>query len=154
MRASTTKARMRHRRLRSGEFWVREDCFASPASKTVWTMNKVLSFAAVAEAVTGLALLVVPSLVGQLLLGQQLAGVAIPVARVTGIALIALGISCWPAKPLVGMFAYISAATLYLAYIGFVGEFSGVLLWPAVAVHALLSILLGRAWLVAQAGSK
>ena len=52
------------------------------------------------------------------------------------------------------MFAYISATTLYLTYIGFVGEFSGVLLWPAVAVHALLSILLGRAWLVAQAGSK
>jgi hypothetical protein len=30
-----------------------------------------------------LALLIVPSLVGQLLLGEQLAGVAIPVARVT-----------------------------------------------------------------------
>lgn len=117
-------------------------------------MNKMLSFAAVAEAVTGLALLVVPSLVGQLLFGQQLAGVAIPVARVTGIALIALGISCWQARPLIGMFAYISAATLYLAYIGVVGEFSGVLLWPAAAVHALLSILLGRAWLVAHASSK
>ena len=50
-------------------------------------MSKVLGFAAVAEAATGLALLVVPSLVGQLLLGQRLVGVAIPVARVTGIAL-------------------------------------------------------------------
>ena len=110
-------------------------------------MKKVLVFAAVAEAVTGLPLLIVPSLVGQLLLGQHLAGVAIPVARVTGIALIALGISCWPAKPLIGMFAYGSAATLYLAYIGFVGEWSGVLLWPAVAVHAIMSILLGRALL-------
>ena len=108
-------------------------------------MKKALVFAAIAEAVTGLALLIVPSLVGQLLLGQQLTGVAIPVARVTGIALIALGISCWPAKPLVGMFAYSSAATLYLAYIGLVGEWLGVLLWPAVAVHALLSVFLGRA---------
>jgi hypothetical protein len=118
----------------------------------LWTMSKVLGFAAVAEAATGLALVVVPSLVGQLLLGQQLAGVATAVARLTGIALIALGISCWPVNPLVGMFAYSSAATLYLAYIGFVGEFSGVLLWPAVALHALLSILLGRAWLVTEAG--
>jgi hypothetical protein len=42
-------------------------------------------FAAVAEA--GLALLVVPSPVGQLLFGQQLVGVAIPVVRVTGIGL-------------------------------------------------------------------
>lgn len=112
-------------------------------------MSKVLGFAAVAEAATGLALLVVPSLVGYLLLGQRFVGVAIPVARVTGIALIALGISCWPSKLLIGMFAYSSAIALYLAYIGFVGEFSGMLLWPAVAVHALLSFLLGRAWLVA-----
>jgi len=73
---------------------------------------------------------------------------------VTGIALIALGISCGPAKPLVGMFAYSSAVTLYLAYIGFAGEFVGVLLWPAAVVHAILSILLGRAWLVAEAASK
>jgi hypothetical protein len=34
----------------------------------------------------GLGLLIVPSLVGQLLLGEALTGVAIPVARVTGIA--------------------------------------------------------------------
>jgi hypothetical protein len=49
-------------------------------------MKNVLIFAAVAEAATGFALLVVPSLVGQLLLGEDLTGVAIPVARVTGIA--------------------------------------------------------------------
>jgi hypothetical protein len=41
-------------------------------------MKKVLVFAAIAEAVTGLALLVIPSRVAQLLLGQQLVGVAIP----------------------------------------------------------------------------
>jgi hypothetical protein len=117
-------------------------------------MKKVLVFAAIAEAVTGLALLAIPSLVGRLLLGQQLVRVAIPVARVTGIALIALGISCWPATPLIGMFVYSSLVTLYLAYVGFVGEFSGVLLWPAASVHAVLSLLLGRALLAAEARSK
>ncbi len=55
-------------------------------------MKKVLIFAAVAEAATGLGLLIVPSLVGRLLLGEELTGIAIPVARVAGIALIALGI--------------------------------------------------------------
>ena len=110
-------------------------------------MKKVLIFAAVAEVATGLALLAVPSLVGQLLLGEELAGVALPVARVTGIALIALGIACWPGSPLVGMLAYSVAVTLYLAYIGFAGLSAGVLLWPAVALHAVLSVLLGRAWL-------
>jgi hypothetical protein len=62
----------------------------------IGAINKVLIFAAVGEAATGLALLIVPSLVGQMLLGEELTGVAIPVARVAGIALIALGVACWP----------------------------------------------------------
>ena len=55
----------------------------------VAAMKKVLVFAAVGEGATGLALLIVPSLVGQLLLGEELSGVAIPVGRVAGMALIA-----------------------------------------------------------------
>jgi hypothetical protein len=113
-------------------------------------MKKALIFAAVAETATGLALLIVPSLVGLLLLGEQLTGVAIPVARVTGIALIAFGIACWPGSPLVGMLIYSAAVTLYLAYLGFAGGFAGSLLWPAVALHLVLSILLGRAWLATE----
>ena len=109
-------------------------------------MKKVLIFAAAAEAVTGLGLLLVPSLVGQLLLGQEFAGVTLPVARVTGIALIALGISLWPGPPLVGMLIYSAVVTLYLAYLGIAGGLTGALLWPAVVLHLVLSILLGRAW--------
>jgi hypothetical protein len=114
-------------------------------------MKKVLIFAAVAEVATGLALVVVPSLVGQLLLGEELTGVAIPVGRVAGIALIALGITCWPGPPLVGMLIYSAVVTLYLAYLGFAGGLTGVVLWPAVALHLVLSILLGRAWLSTEA---
>jgi hypothetical protein len=109
-------------------------------------MKKALTFAAVGEVVTGSALLIVPALAGRLLLGEELTGVAIPVARVAGIALIALGIACWPGPPLVGMLTYSAAVTLYLAYLGFAGGFVGVLLWPAVLLHLVLSILLGRAW--------
>jgi hypothetical protein len=113
-------------------------------------MKKVLIFAAVGEVATGLALLVVPSLVGWLLFGEELAGLAIPVARVTGIALIALGIACWPGPPLVGMLTYSVLVTLYLAYLGLEG-LTGAFLWPAVAFHAVLSILLGRTLLTTQA---
>jgi hypothetical protein len=115
-------------------------------------MRKVLIIAAVGEAATGLALRVVPSLVGQLLLGERLTGVAIPVARVTGIALIGLGIAGWPGPPLVGMLTYSTVVTLYLAYLGFAGGLTGVFPWPAVALHVVLSILLGRAWIATEAG--
>lgn len=109
-------------------------------------IKKVLIFAAVVEAVTGLTMLIAPSLVGQLLLGDKLAGAAILVARVTGIALIGLGVACWPGPPVVGMFVYSAVVTLYLFYVGFVVGLTGVLLWPAVALHLLLSIFLGRVW--------
>jgi hypothetical protein len=110
-------------------------------------MQKALVVAAVGEISTGLALLAVPSVVGELLLGEQLTGAALPVARVAGIALIALGIACWPCSPLVGMLIYSAAVTLYLAYLGVGGGLTGVLLWPAVALHLSLSIFLGRAWI-------
>jgi hypothetical protein len=79
-----------------------------------------------------LTLLFVPSLVGQLVLGEQLTGVAIPVARVRGIALIALAISCWPGHPLVGILTYSASVAVYLACLGFVGGLTGVFLWPVV----------------------
>lgn len=107
-------------------------------------MKWVLIFAAVGEAGTGLALLIVPSLVGRLLLGEELTGIAIPVARVAGIALIALSIACWPGTPRVGMLTYSAAVTLYLAYLGFAGGMNGILLWPAVVLHAILTALLAR----------
>ena len=109
-------------------------------------MRKVLTFAAVFEAATGLALLIVPSLVGRLLLGAELTD-AIPVARVAGIALIALGVCCWPGSTaLGGMLTYSAGVTVYLAYIGFSGKWAGELLWPAVALHGILTVLLARAW--------
>ena len=109
----------------------------------------MLTLAAVAEEATGVALLVAPSLVGRLLLGAELAGASIPVARVTGIALIALGVSCLPRsvwaglnQALVGMLTYSLLVTLYLLYLGVRGEWVGPLLWPAVALHAALTMLL------------
>ena len=113
-------------------------------------MKKLLALAAIAELATGLALLVVPALVGRLLLGAELTGVAVPVARVLGIALIALGVACWPGPPLLGMLTYGALVTAYLLYLGIRSEWVGPLLWPAVMLHAVLTLLLARAWFKSQ----
>ena len=109
---------------------------------------KLLTIAAVAEAATGLALLLVPSLVGRVLLGTDLTGVSIPVARVAGIALVALGVACWPGlTALCGMLTYSVLITAFLACLGIRGRWVGPLLWPAVGLHAIFTVLLARAWL-------
>ena len=107
-------------------------------------MKTALILAAVAEAATGMALLIAPSRVGQLLLGEALTGVAISVARIAGIALIGLSVACWPGSPFAGMPTYSASVTLYLADLGIAGS-SGVLLWPAVVLHVALIALLAQA---------
>ena len=87
--------------------------------------------------------MIAPSLVVNLLLGEQLTGVAIPVARVAGIAVIALAIACWPGPPLVGMLIYSASIALFFAYLGVAGS-TGIFLWPAVVIHVILTALLTR----------
>jgi hypothetical protein len=113
-------------------------------------MKKLLIFAAVAEAATGAALMVVPSLVGQLLLGVDLDGVAIPIVRVAGIGLFSLGLACWPGPAVAGMLTYSVLVTCYLLTLGIRGEWVGPLLWPAVALHTVLTLLLARAYFKAR----
>jgi hypothetical protein len=104
-------------------------------------MKRILMIATVSEIATGAALLITPSLVGQLLLGDELIGVAVPVARVLGIALVGLGVACW-ATPRTGMLVYVASVPLYLTYLGFIGAFVGILLWPAVVAHLILAVFL------------
>jgi len=105
-------------------------------------MKAALALASIGEAATGLGLLLAPSLVGKLLLGSELEGMAVVVARVSGIALIGLALACWLSRPWVGMFVYVTAVALYLGYLGLIGEASGALLWPAVLLHVVLAVLL------------
>jgi hypothetical protein len=109
-------------------------------------MRGLLPIAAAGEAMTGLALLLLPSTVGQLLLGAELTGPAAAVARVAGITLIALAVACLPGPPRLGMLIYSAAVAVYLAYLGLSGAASGVLLWPAVLLHLIMSVLLVREW--------
>jgi hypothetical protein len=110
-------------------------------------MRKLLALAALGEAATGLALLVYPVIVIRLLFGAEITGAGVILSRITGISLIALGLACWPdsyagsstPNSLLGMLCYSLLATLYLAYLGIDGEWVGSLLWPAVAIHAILA---------------
>ncbi len=108
-------------------------------------MKKMLALAAAGEAALGLVLLVYPPIVVRLLFGAEIAGAGLVMSRVAGIALIALGVTCWPGTPLVGMLTYSAAVTLYLAYVGFACGLTGILLWPAVVLHVILTALLTRA---------
>jgi hypothetical protein len=105
-------------------------------------MKNLLTPVAVAESAMGLALLVVPSVVVSLLFGGEASGVSIPVARVTGIALLALGVGCWPGPARFGMLTYNALVAAYLFYLGVRGEWIGPLLWPAAGAHAVLTLLL------------
>ena len=110
----------------------------------------LLAVAAMAEAVTGLVLLAYPPIVVQLLFRAEIAAAGIVISRLAGIALIALGIACWPgrgaSRALCGILTYNALATAYLTCLGARGEWVGPLLWPAVVLHAFLTILLTRIW--------
>lgn len=102
-------------------------------------MRRALAAAAVAEMATGVALVVAPSLVGRLLIGADFTDLAIVAARVAGIALVGLGVACWPGPPRAGMALYGALVGLYLAWLGATDAAAGILLWPAVVLHVALS---------------
>jgi len=113
-------------------------------------LRKILAFAAVVEAGTGLALIMDPAIVVRLLLGAELSGVGTVAGRCFGIALLALGMACWPGRNRAeigvaafrGMLIYNALIALYLAYLGTAGYSGGLLLWPAVALHAVVALVL------------
>lgn len=111
---------------------------------------KVLAFSAAAEGVTGLASLLAPMVVVQLLLGADLPGVGPVVVRCFGVALVALGIAVWPRdtetepsmQALRGMVFYNVMIAGLLGYAGATAHVGGPLLWPAVVIHAVVAVLL------------
>jgi hypothetical protein len=122
---------------------------------------RLLAIAAAIEAVTGLALIAAPSIFTQLLLGESVAGVGAIIGRVAGLGLLALGIAAWPGRArndspiqaLLGLVTYNGLASLYLLYIAVGTQLVGALLWPAFALHAVITLMLARAWLFRPAGN-
>ena len=103
------------------------------------------------EALTGLGLLVLPSLPLALLLGLESPTVdTLLVGRIAGAALLAIGIASWVARAdepcsslvglLTGLSIYNAAVSGLLLYAGTMLKMNGGLLWPTIAFHAALAI--------------
>jgi hypothetical protein len=68
--------------------------------------------------------------------------------------LLALGLACWPSRQRAesdsaafrAMLTYNLLIALYLAYLATVAHLAGLLLWPTVALHAVVALLLIRTW--------
>jgi len=117
-------------------------------------MRWAATAAAVEAAATGLILLLAPVLFGRLIFGAELSEPGQALGRLTGIVLLGFALTAWPdpsARSVTrALLAYNLIAMLYLCYLGVAGILVGMLLWPAVAVHSVLSILLGSAWRAAR----
>jgi hypothetical protein len=115
----------------------------------------ILLVADVEAAATGVVLIVSPSLFARLILGTELSDSGEALGRIAGIAMLGAGLAAWPApaaasapaSAIRALLIYNVLATIYLGYLGLGGRLAGILLWPAVALHVVLSVLLGRALL-------
>lgn len=114
-------------------------------------MPKITTVMAAAwlEIVVGATILMVPDVACVLLLGAKAEGVAMPLARFAGIALVALGIACLPStaagscrSAVQALFAFNLGVTVLLAWVGVATTLRGFLLWPAVILHAVIAAAL------------
>jgi hypothetical protein len=115
------------------------------------TSRTLLGFASILEAATGLALIVVPAFVVRLLLGGDLSAAGVGMARVGGFGLLSLAAACWPSVEarlvqLRAMLIYNLLTAFYVACLLLKHGMTGRLLLPAALLHALLTLLLLRAW--------
>jgi hypothetical protein len=118
-------------------------------------MKRFLTLTAIIEAATGLGLIVVPAMVVRLLLGAEISGASVPLGRVAGVALLALGVACWFASYEVqnraarglasAMMLYNVGVILILGAAGLQSRPVGIALWPAVILHIAMSV-----WCVAS----
>lgn len=109
-----------------------------------------LASAAIVEVATGVMLIIDPAIIISLLFGADAFGSAPLIGRMCGIGLFALGIACWPDKQRTrtitpafkAMLTYNVLIALYLIYLGTATRIQGLLLWPAVALHTIVGLVL------------
>ena len=114
-------------------------------------MKLLLVATAVIEFGAGLAIAVCPSAAVALILGSPLdAPAAVMLGRLTGAALLALGVACWFARSdaqglaarglVAAMLLYNLAAVILFALAGIGLGLVGVALWPVVIIHAAMAV--------------
>jgi hypothetical protein len=114
----------------------------------------IVPVAAAVEVATGLSILIIPRLFVLLLLGAAVAQPGVVIARICGLALLSLGLACWPGKQapigqqgaalVRALLTYNALLAPYLVYLRILSGYRGVLLVPAIILHIVLTILLIR----------
>lgn len=127
--------------------------FSARRAVTLWTRA-----AAGLEVLTGLTLIVAPSLLARFLFGSDLNAAGEATGRISGFVMLCLAAGCWPRPgeagwhpahvPLIAL-SWLAAAFLFVT--GLVGVNVGLLLWPAAALHLILAVLLSLARATAPA---
>jgi hypothetical protein len=113
-------------------------------------VKRLFTVTAAIEGGTGLLLVAAPSILTRLLFGSSLEGaVAVTIARLAGVALLTLTVACWLARRdgetraanglVAAMVLYKAGAAILLASAGLGSGLSGICLWPAVLLHAVLT---------------
>ena len=113
-------------------------------SATLW-----MRAAAGLEVLTGLTLIVAPSLLARFLFGSDLNAAGDATGRISGVVMLCLAAGCWPRagesgrhQALVPLVALSWLAAAFLVVTGLIGANVGLLLWPAAALHLILAVLL------------
>jgi ABC-type uncharacterized transport system permease subunit len=103
------------------------------------------------ELVTGIFLIVSPALAAVLLFGAKMEDAGIAVARFSGIVLISLATACLAISPrphsrgaALGLLVYNVGVVVLFVGLGVGTALHGLLLWPAVILHAGLAAALLR----------
>ena len=98
------------------------------------------------EIAVGVVLIVAPNTASTLLFAAALEGPGVPVARFAGIALLGISSACLTAisagsnrSAVWGLYIFNAGATILFAAVGLGPTPHGVLLWPAVILHALIA---------------
>jgi hypothetical protein len=109
----------------------------------------IVMAASLLEIVVGITFIVVPDLPYRLLFAATPESLAILIARFAGIGLLALGIACLPSKrseasrgAVQGLLVFNVGATIFCAWVAVATLYRGILLWPAVVLHAVIAAAL------------
>lgn len=115
------------------------------------TNKTLLTLAAIIEASTGLALMLVPAFVVRLLFGEELDGMGTVLGRLAGLGLLSFAAACWPLHgpgiPAIrAMLLYNTLAAAYLAYLLAAHGIGEAILVAVTVLHAVFAVLFAWQW--------
>ena len=122
--------------------------FDQSQDKATW-QRTVLMMAAWLEIIVGVSFVLALNAQSQLLFRETLEGPGAAFGRLSGLALIALGVACLPSKiegmrqhPVRVLLFYNIGAAILFAWIGVTTTSWGIVLWPVVILHTVVAVAL------------